>query len=141
MSQMKYHVILGAIVSFSRGQLQIDHSKKLNMKMVRFPQSHKHAYFSHQIRNSTKRCLFDQKIIIKDTPNFVTLEKYKELKYAFLDRPPSSQNVRNATFHTQRHGNQSICLSEQTLLAIIFVMKANQALRPFLTTTEPTICQ
>ena len=43
-------------------------------------------------------------------------------------------------FYTQRPGNYSICLSEQKILAIIFIMKTNQVLRPFSTTTEKTIC-
>ena len=45
-----------------------------------------------------------------------------------------------AAFNTQRPGNYSICLSGQIFLATIFVMKTNQVLRPFSTTTEKTIC-
>ena len=41
-----------------------------------------------------------------------------------------------AAFHTKRPGNYSICLPEQTFLAPIFVVKTNQVLRPFTTTTE-----
>ena len=39
-------------------------------------------------------------------------------------------------WHTQRPGNYSICLLGQKILAIIFVMKTNQVLRPFSTTAE-----
>ena len=44
-----------------------------------------------------------------------------------------------AAFHTQRPGNYSIFLLGQTFLATIFVMKTNQVLRPFSTTTEPYV--
>ena len=48
-------------------------------------------------------------------------------------------SVAIATFHTQRPGNYSICLSEQISFLTIFIMKTNHVLLLFSTTTEAAI--
>ena len=48
--------------------------------------------------------------------------------------------VNIAAFYMQKPRNYSICLTGQKILATVFVMKTNQVLRPFSTTTEKTIC-